>query len=346
MARTALEAGADFLAAALVQEGEELRRGGITAPILLLSPTMPEEAADLVRNDLSPLVSDGAAVDILGDAAEAAGKELPVHLKVDTGMGRSGCRPEEAASLAERILARKNLRLAGTATHLAAADSLDPGDTAYTREQLRRFRETLEALRARGIDPGLVHAANTGGILYHPDSWFDMVRPGILLYGCAPRPSPVSVRPVMELRSKVAALKVIRRGESVSYGRTWTAAEDARIALIPIGYADGLRRDLSSNWQTSIRGRLYPIVGRICMDQCMVNLGPPEQGPPVSLGDDVLLFGEGSPGDAALMAERLGAIPYEIICGISGRVPRVYVDLPSDKGNLEGGACYRGQFAP
>jgi alanine racemase len=336
LARAALEAGAHFLAVALVQEGEELRRGGIEAPILLLSPALPEEAADLVRNDLSPLVSDGAAVDILGDAAEAAGKELRVHLKVDTGMGRSGCRPEEAASLAERILARKNLRLAGTATHLAASDSPDPADAAYTREQLRRFREALDALRARGVDPGLVHAANTGGILYHPDSWFDMVRPGILLYGCGPRPSSVAVRPVMELRSKVAALKVIRRGESVSYGRTWTAAEDTRVALIPAGYADGLRRGLGGGrWQVGIRGRLYPIAGRICMDQCMVNLGGAEREPPVSLGDDVLLFGESaspsesSPGDAALMAEKLDTIPYEIICGISGRVPRVYVDHPA-----------------
>jgi alanine racemase len=334
LARAALEAGADFLAAALVQEGEELRRGGIGAPILLLSPVLPEEAADLVRNDLSPLVSDRAAVDTLGDAAEAAGKELGVHLKVDTGMGRSGCRPEEAASLAERILARKNLRLAGVATHLAASDSLDPGDTAYTKEQLRRFREALDAVRAGGVNPGIVHAANTGGVLYHPDSWFDMVRPGILLYGYGPRPSPAAVRPVMELRSKVAALKVIRRGESVSYGRTWTAAEDTRIALIPAGYADGLRRGLSGRWQAGIRGRLYPIVGRICMDQCMVNLGGAERGPPVSLGEEVLLLGENSsppessPGDAALMAERLDTVPYEVICGISSRVPRIYVDHP------------------
>jgi alanine racemase len=293
---------------------------------------MPEEAARIVRNNLIPLVFDGASIDALGEAAEAAGKVLDVHLKVDTGMGRSGCRPEEAASLARRIAARRSLRLAGTATHLAASDSPDPDDAAYTGEQLRRFGDALAALRAGGFDPGIVHAANTGGVLYYPASWFDMVRPGILLYGYGPRPSPVAVRPPLELWSRLAAVKLIRRGESVSYGRTWTAPEDVYIGLIPAGYADGLRRGLSNNWQAGIGGRIYPIVGRICMDQCMADLGGPGRGPPVSPGEEVLLMGEGpappegSPGGAAQMAEKLGTIPYEIICGISGRVPRLYID--------------------
>jgi alanine racemase len=340
LARAALEEGAAYLAAALVQEGEELRRAGIRAPILLFSQCMPEELEDLVRNDLCPLVSGGAYVDALAKAAGRAGKELQVHLKVDTGMGRAGCRPEDAAVLAGQILSHRNLRLAGTATHLAVSDSLAPGDLAYTGGQLRRFAGALAAIRAAGIDPGVAHAANTGGVLYHPDSWLDMVRPGILLYGYGPRPggpehSPLSVRPVMELRAKIAALKIIRRGESVSYGRTWTAAEDTLAALIPIGYADGLRRDLGNNWQVGIRGGLYPIIGRICMDQCMVSLGRAGQGPPFSPGEEAVLFGEtpltaagdplpAVPGDAALMAEKLGTIPYEITCGIGKRIPRVY----------------------
>jgi alanine racemase len=333
LARAALEAGAAFLAAALVQEGGELRRGGIRAPILLLSQCMPEELEDLVHNDLSPLVSDAAYAGALAGAAGRAGKELRVHLKVDTGMGRAGCRPEEAAALAERIVSYGNLRLAGVATHLAVSDSTDDDDRAYTGGQLRRFAGALAAIRAAGIDPGIVHAANTGGVLYHRDSWLDMVRPGILLYGYGPRAAGPSVRPVMELRSKVAALKLIRRGESVSYGRSWTAAADTLTALIPAGYADGLRRGLSNNWQAGIRGGTYPLIGRICMDQCMVNLG--RAGGEVSPGDEAVLFGEtiftaegspapGAPGDAALMAEKLGTIPYEITCGVSGRVPRVY----------------------
>jgi alanine racemase len=334
LARAALEAGAHSLAVAFVQEGEELRRGGIGAPILLLAPWAPEELEALVTNGLEPLVSGGAAVDALDRAARARGLRLNLHLKVDTGMGRAGCRPEEAAALAERIRDRGNLRLAGVATHLAAADSPDPGDIAFTKTQLRRFREALGAIRAAGIDPGIVHAANSGGVLYHPDSWFDMVRPGILLYGYPPRPSPLPVRPLMELRSRVAAVKSIRAGEPVSYGRTWTAAEPVRIALIPLGYADGLRRDLGGIWRVGIRGRTYPIVGRICMDQCLVNLGKDGEGPAVEPGDEVLVLAAAPPeagegpapaGDAAAMAEILGTIPYEICCGLSRRVPRVYI---------------------
>jgi alanine racemase len=349
LARTALAAGADSLAVALVQEGEELRRGGIGAPILLLSQAMPDELADLVHHMLSPLVSDETYIDALAGAAGAAGRELALHLKVDTGMGRAGCRPEEAAALAGRILSHKSLRLAGVATHLAVSDSTAPGDMAYTGDQLRRFGEVLRALRAAGIDPGIVHAANTGALLYHPDSWFDMVRPGIFLYGYQPEDPPdlpglpvITPRPVMELHSSIAAVKPLRRGESVSYGRTWTAAEDTLVALVPAGYADGLRRDLSNNWYVGIRGGAYPIVGRICMDQCMVNLGwagqgragqsRSEQGRAVSPGDDVVLFGDAlgdAAGDAAVMAKKLGTIPYEITCGITRRVPRVYTDHPS-----------------
>jgi alanine racemase len=309
---------------------------------------MPEELADLVKHTLSPLVSDGTYIDALAKTARAAGQRLDLHLKIDTGMGRAGCRPEEAAALAAQILSHKNLRLAGLATHLAVSDSASPGDRAYTGEQLQRFASAVTAVRAAGIDPGIIHAANTGGVFYHPDSWFDMVRPGILLYGYGPRPGTAAPpelpaiipRPVMELHSKIAAIKPIRRGETVSYGRTWTAAEDTLVALIPAGYADGLRRDLGGAWHIAIRGSAYPIVGRICMDQCMVNLGSPGHSPPPSPGDNVILFGEaptpctppppGAPqcGDAALMAESLGTIPYEITCGISKRVPRVYVDHP------------------
>ncbi|MDR1971133.1 MAG: alanine racemase [Treponema sp.] len=355
LARAALEAGADCLAVALVQEGEELRQGGVRAPILLFSQTLGEELEDLVRADLCPLVWEGAYIDALGEAALRAGRELVVHLKLDTGMGRAGCPPEEAAALAGRVLSHRALRLGGVATHLAVSDSPSPEDRAYTGAQLGRFRAAIQAIRDAGIDPGIIHAANSGALCFHPDAWFDMVRPGILLYGYGPpgaapndtapggdsarsdtlRPPAIPVRPVMELHSQVAAVKLIRRGESVSYGRTWTAPEDSLAALVPAGYADGLRRGLSNNWQMGIGGRLYPVAGRICMDQCLLNLGRPGSGPPVSPGEEVVIFGEGAgpaagsiaaaPGDAAAMAEKLGTIPYEITCGISKRVPRVYL---------------------
>ncbi|MDR2178032.1 MAG: alanine racemase [Treponema sp.] len=367
LARAALEAGADFLAVALVQEGEELRRGGIQAPILLFSQCSDEELGDLAEHNLSPFVSGPDYIDALAQAARAAGKELQVHLKVDTGMGRAGCRPEDAAALAGRVLSRGNLRLAGVATHLAVSDSRDGAGIAYTGDQLRRFNEAVKAIRAAGIDPGILHAANSGGVLYHPDSWFDMVRPGILLYGYGPLPSGpggqeaasaaspcqagIAVRPLMELRSKVAAVKPVRKGESVSYGREWTAAKDTLAALVPAGYADGLRRGLSGRWRVGIRGRTYPVIGRICMDQCLVDLGAADYSAGYGVakyggagygeivpGDEVLLFGENPAkyggaafgdakyGDAACMAEKLGTIPHEITCGIGKRVPRIYLD--------------------
>jgi alanine racemase len=323
LARAALEAGAEYLAVAYVQEGAELRAGGIGGPILLFSQPLYEEFSELAALDLIPFVSDSGFIDGLAQTARTRGRTLTVHLKIDTGMGRAGCPPGEAAALAARIVSSGCLRLGGTATHLAVSDSLESADLAYTGEQLARFREALISIKAAGFDPGIVHAANSGGLVFHEDSWFNMVRPGILLYGYSPAGlgGPVPVKPVMELRSAVTLIKKLAGGESVSYGRTWTAPEDTLIATIPVGYADGLRRALSGNWQVSIRGRSLPLVGRICMDQCMVNLGPSEPGTPIRQGDEVIVFG-----DAGEMAEKLGTIPYEITCGISKRVPRVYVE--------------------
>jgi alanine racemase len=324
IARAALEAGAEYLAAAYVQEGAELRAAGIEAPILLLSQPLDEEFPELVSLDLIPFVSDAGFVERLARAAKAAGKHLTVHLKIDSGMGRAGCRPGEAAGLAARIASTGALRLGGVATHLAVSDSPEPEDMAYTKAQLARFRGAADSIKAAGFDPGIVHAANSGGLVFHEDSWFDMIRPGILLYGYSPAGpgGPVPVKPVMELRSAVTLIKKLSRGEAVSYGRTWIAPEDTFIATIPLGYADGLRRGLSGKWRVSIGGRSYPLVGRICMDQCMVNLGP--EGDRIRSGDELVVFGGSQGDDAARMADMLGTIPYEITCGIGKRVPRVY----------------------
>jgi alanine racemase len=327
IARTALEAGAEYLAVAFVQEGAELRAAGIEAPILLLSQPLDEEFSELISLDLIPFVSEPDFINRLARAAEAAGKEAAVHLKIDSGMGRAGCCPGEAAGLAARIASAGALRLEGVATHLAVSDSPEPEDLAYTRTQLARFREAVDSIKAAGFDPGIVHAANSGALVFHEDSWFNMVRPGILLYGYSPAGpgGPVPVKPVMELRSAVTMIKKLSRGETVSYGRTWIASEDTLIGTIPLGYADGLRRGLSGKWRINIGGRSYPLVGRICMDQCMVNLGP--EGDRIRPGDEAIVFGgsRGSAGDAAQMAGILGTIPYEITCGIGKRVPRVYV---------------------
>jgi alanine racemase len=269
---------------------------------------------------------------MLDEAASAARLRLPVHLKIDTGMGRMGCPPEDSAALARQISGCTSLEYAGTATHFAAADSAAFDDRAYTGRQIARFNEALAALRAAGIDPGIVHAANSGAIILHPQAWYDMVRPGILLYGYntvssrsyadVPALPPPEVRPVMELRTNVVLLRQMRRGESVSYGRSWTAPRDTVIGVLPAGYADGLPRLLSNRWQAVIGGGSYPLVGRICMDQCMADLGP---SPKVRRWDEAVIFGGPAP-DAGVLAERIGTIPYEITCNINKRVPRVYKD--------------------
>jgi alanine racemase len=329
VARAALAAGVRYLAAASLEEGAELRQAGINAPILLLSQASPGDLPEAASLGLIPLVSDREFVSAAASAAgAAAGKRLAVHLKIDTGMGRLGCTPEEAPELAAFIASKPSLQYAGTATHLAAAGSAAEGDLRYTRDQLARFRAAVEAIRRAGVDPGIVHAANSGGVLLHEDSWLDMVRPGLLLYGYSPlgsppgRPEPQEPRPepLMELVTNIVALKHLRRGEPVSYDRIWTAPEDTTIAVIPVGYGDGLPRALSGRLQVLVQGRLYPQVGRICMDQCMLNLGPDAA---IPRWERLTVFGGAAP-DAADLAAQTGTIPYEITCGISPRVPRVY----------------------
>jgi alanine racemase len=325
IALAALEAGAFCLGVGTVEEGAELRAGGIDAPILLFSqPLFDEEIPEILENRLVPLVSDAEFAEALNRRALAAGLRIPVHLKIDTGMGRLGCRPEDAPGLARCIADRAGLEYTGTATHFAAADSAAPDDITYTRLQLARFREALDSIRAQGLDPGIVHAANSGAVLLHPDSWFDMVRPGILLYGyqTAETDFEIDIRPVMELASKVVLIKKVKQGECLSYGRTWTAPKDTTIGVLSAGYADGLPLLLSGRWQAFIRGRAYPLVGRICMDQCLVDLGPDAA---VRRWDDAAIFGGPAP-DAAALAARIGTIPYEITCNVNKRVPRVYVE--------------------
>jgi alanine racemase len=333
IARASLEAGAACLGVSSVREGEELREEGITAPVLLFSPSLPAEIPQLVESRLTPFISDGEYAELLGKAAASAGIRLPVHQKIDTGMGRIGCAPEAAPELARRIAACPSLEYAGTATHLAVADSAAPDDLAYTEKQLDCFKNAVDAIRAAGVDPGIVHAANSGAVILHPRAWFDMVRPGILLYGYntvgnggRPNLPPLQVQPVMELRTNVVLIKRVKKGETVSYGRTWVAQNDTEIAVLPVGYADGLPRLVSGKWQAVINGKAYPLVGRICMDQCMVDIG----GGGVRRWDDAVIFGGLAPG-ADELAERIGTIPYEITCNINKRVVRQYIQMKSEK---------------
>jgi alanine racemase len=326
VAGAALKAGVEYLAAATVREGEELREGGIEAPIILLSIPLPDEIEELAAADLEVLAGDSEYIEALERCALKKGKKLRVHLKIDTGMGRIGCRPGSAVSLASRIADSKNLILAGTATHLAVSDSLKAEDRSFTEQQLDTFRQTVASIRKAGINPGIVHAANTGAVTFYNDAWFDMVRPGILLYGYSPLDEDgkvsMAVKPLMELVSTLVLVKQVHKGESISYGRTWTAAEDTLIGTLPVGYADGLSRLLSNNWQVLTGDAYRPLAGRICMDQCMVDLGKESK---ARRWDRVTIFG-GKSFHAGIMASRLNTIPYEVTCNINKRVPRVYFD--------------------
>jgi len=323
VALAAADCGVDYLAVATADEGIEVRAAGSRLPILLYSLPAPEEIPQIVAHRVTPILSDEEQIDAFSAEAVRAGTTVTVHMKVDTGMGRIGCRPRDAAALARHIVTAGGLALGGVSTHFAASDS---DDERYTKEQIERFELALSAIRAEGIDPGIVHAANSGGVIAHPESWYDMVRPGILAYGYYPsgeQARPLRLKPVMQLVSKVVYIKEVDAGTAVSYGMTWRAPRRTHIGTIPVGYGDGYSRLLSNRGRVLIDGSTYPIVGRVCMDQVMVDLGPICT---VERYADVVIFGheEGAP-TAEDLASVCGTITYEITCAISRRVPRIYV---------------------
>ena len=324
VARALVEEGADMLGVALVEEGVELRRAGLVAPILVMGALPADEIAAALQYDLRP------TIDALATAAEldrrAAGRAAPVavHLKVDTGMNRLGVRAEEAAEAAAAVAAMPHLVLEGLYTHFACAD-VDAHPA--TGEQVGRFRQVLDALAERQIRPALVHAANSSALALRPEAHFDMVRPGLALYGVHPCPETaarVALEPVMALRTEVAHLKRVRRGEAASYGHTWRAARDSVLGLLPVGYADGLPRALSNRGKVRVGDRLCPIVGTVCMDATLVDLTDLE-GPRVGLPVALMEPSNESPLSAAALAALVGTISYEILTGIGRRVPRRYV---------------------
>jgi alanine racemase len=312
---------------ARVREGEILREAGITAPIVLLSPALPEDFTRLAKAQIEPAMADPETLGLLAEAAHDAGLTIGVYLKVDTGMGRVGCRPEDALSVARFICGAPALRLSGLITHFPVSDSLKRADVDFTRRQIDTYSKVVRTLREAGIDPGIVSAANSGAILNYPEARFDMVRPGILCYGYYPSAeakAQLAVKPVMELRAKVMAIKEVEAGTSISYGRTWKAKRKTRIATLAVGYGDGLPRSLSNKSWVTIGGNRFPLVGRICMDQCMADIGDHLE---ILRYDSAVLFGpEANQPNAGGIAAELGTISYEITTGINARVPRIYVD--------------------
>lgn len=314
---------ADQLGVATVAEGIELRRAGITIPILKLSVARGPEVAAAVEHDLALIAVDEQSITEAGAAAVAIGHEAVLHLKVDTGMRRLGCPPQDAPRLAELADATDGVRLAGLMSHLPISDS--PAGQEFTAAQIGVFRELAARVEAaRG--PLLKHLANSGGILGHPESWFDMVRPGVLIYGSYPDPeSPrtLDLLPGLEWRSRVTFVQQVRAGETVGYGRSWTAPRDTWIATVAVGYGDGYSRLLSNRGRMLVAGASYPIAGRVSMDQTMIDLGP-QTG--VRVGDDVVLIGRSGSQEitAAELAGLQGTIAYEVTCAIGRRVARDY----------------------
>ena len=324
VARAALGAGAGGLCVALTSEAVVLRRAGISppAPILVLSEQPADAAPTIVANDLTPTVYTATGIDALAKASAEAGRVLGVHIKVDTGMHRVGAAPPEIAELVARVERSPGLRLDGLFTHLAVADEPLRPDTDG---KLARFDAVLAAIPTA---PDAVHAANSAGALAHPAARRSFVRAGIAVYGISPGaavdPLAAGLRPALSLKARVSYVKRVAAGEALSYGLRHTFAAEATVATVPIGYADGVRRNLSGTaTPVLIGGRRRTIVGTITMDQLMVDCGDDE----VAVGDEVVLIG--AQGGDRIRAEdwatTLGTIGYEIVCGIGARVPRCYV---------------------
>lgn len=327
IAAAALEGGASWLGVACVDEGVELRRAGYGGPILVMSYVPPNEAEAAVRNRLTlTLHRDHTAV-ALEAAAISLGLspgEVPVHIKVDTGLGRYGCMPDEFLPLAQRIRQLPHLRIEGLMTHFADADNPDLG---FAREQLRRFNMVRSAAAEHGFAFEIVHAANSAAALSLPESRLDMVRSGILLSGHFPArhlSGSIEVSPTFCLRSSLARVYSAEAGDTVGYGRTWTAEKSSRIGLVTVGYADGYRRVLSNRAEALVRGRRVPVAGRVSMDQIGLDLTALDG---VEEGDEVVLVGR--QGEAEITVEEWASwsdtISYEMLCGLSERVPRHYI---------------------
>ncbi|MBK9315156.1 MAG: alanine racemase [Acidobacteria bacterium] len=323
----ALEAsGADWFGVALIEEGVSLRRQGISRPIFCLGGFWTGQADEVLEHDLTPAVFRLDAAEELDARAAAAGRTIPYHLKVDTGMGRLGVPDCDLMEFARELKKFSNLRLDGVLTHFAEADGHDP---AFTRSQISRYERAVEVLSGCGFKPSWRHLANSAGLHAFPEAHGNLARAGATLYGLtrdvlSDHPEPLQLRPVMSLYSRIILLKTVPAGCAIGYGRTFVTARESRIATIPIGYADGLRRAHSNNGHVIVRDRFAPIAGRVSMDLTIIDVTDIDDAQP---GDVVTLIGS----DKSLrltaedLAERIGTISYEIVTGISSRVPRVFV---------------------
>ena len=323
VAKACEEAGADWFAVALVQEGIELREAGITKPILVLG-AMParQEIADLcVKYDISHAVFDEERLQLLHEAGLRQGKKAKAHIAIDTGMHRIGVKVEEAAAFAKKVLALDGVEAEGAFSHFSAADVEDKG---YAEFQFAQYTKAVTAMEAAGLRIPIKHICNSAGIAELPQYQMDMVRMGITLYGSLPsdiKEPYKDYRPAMVFKTQVAFVKTLPAGRDIGYGRTFTTRKESVIATVPVGYADGVNRLLSNKSCMVVRGKRAPIAGRVCMDQIMLDV---TDIPDVEIGDDVIVYG-GPELPAEEVASAAQTISYELFCVLSHRVPRVYV---------------------
>lgn len=320
VAAQALRAGADYLAVAVLDEALSLRAAGFSGPLLILGYTPPQQAVLVAENGLTQTIYNLQQAEALNAAAAALAVMVKVHLKIDTGMGRLGVAPGQAGDFAQGVDRFSNLLIEGIYTHFAKADSRDKSSA---RQQLAAFKEALDSVAGRGLAIPIKHCANSAALLDMPEAHMDMVRAGISLYGLWPSEEtsrPVDLMPAMRFKSKIAMLKKVPAGTPVSYGWTYVTDRESFIATLPVGYADGWTRILSGQAEVEVAGKLAPVIGRICMDQCMIDVTGLDG---LSEGDDVLLFG-GPRLPVEEVAGKLGTINYEVVCMVGKRVPRVY----------------------
>ena len=333
-AKIAQECSVEYLAVATVEEGIELRNNGITAKILLLSLCTNEEMTDLIKNKIIPLIYSFEHIGMLKKACTTLQEQkYPVFLAIDTGMGRIGCLPKDAGKEALFIEENEILKLEGMCTHFSVSDSQKKENIEYTEQQFEAFKLAIGNVKKSGINPGVCSCANSAALLCNPKMHLDMVRPGIITYGYYPdkdvkefinsRNIDFDIKPVLAFETKVASIRHFNQGKSISYGREWICDEDTDIAILPVGYADGLLRRFSPGLYVTINGENYPIRGRICMDQCMVDIG--KNNDKVKLWDKAIIFGpeeSGALNTADTLAEIGNTISYEVLTSLSKRVKR------------------------
>ncbi len=323
--------GADWFAVASVDEGISLRKAGIKKPILVLGLVLEQNIAPLFTYDITPTVCSESLARALDEQARIRDRIFNIHVKIDTGMGRIGVVHDKAEAFIAKIHSFANINIQGVFTHLACADS----DDELTADQIGMFGRSVRNLAKRGIRVQFAHAANSTGVISCPSGHFNMVRPGLALYGLRPGNAPgIMLKPVMALKTRVVYVKDVPAGCGVSYGHTYVTSKPSRIATLPIGYGDGYPRNLSNSGPVLIKGRMFRISGRVCMDQMMVDVG--ECG--ARVGDEVVLIGRQSRGSisAGALADLAGTISYEIVCGIGSRVPRIYKSSDRSRAPADG----------